>query len=113
MTTLYQFPISHYCEKVRWALDYKKVDYKVQNLLPGLHVKKAMSLCNNSEVPILQHGDHVIHNSSDIISYIDKNFDGNRLTPDDETSKQQSLEWETFVDREMWMLSWSTHGHLL
>ena len=35
--TLYQFPISHYCEKVRWAMDYKKLEYKAKNLLPGLH----------------------------------------------------------------------------
>jgi len=24
---LYIFPISHYCEKARWALDYLNVDY--------------------------------------------------------------------------------------
>lgn len=30
--TLYQFPIPHDCEKVRWALDLKGLDYKTCNL---------------------------------------------------------------------------------
>ncbi|MGR9114583.1 MAG: glutathione S-transferase N-terminal domain-containing protein [Gammaproteobacteria bacterium] len=35
MLTLYRFPVSHYCEKVRWALDYKQLDFQTKNLLPG------------------------------------------------------------------------------
>ena len=27
MITLYQFQFSHFCEKARWALDYKGVPY--------------------------------------------------------------------------------------
>ena len=34
---LYQFCISHYSEKVRWALDYKDIKYQPVNLLPGQH----------------------------------------------------------------------------
>jgi glutathione S-transferase len=35
MITLYQFQFSHYCEKARWALDYKGLAYAPKNLLPG------------------------------------------------------------------------------
>lgn len=38
MLTLYQFPISHYCEKIRWALDFKQLKYNTVNLLPALHI---------------------------------------------------------------------------
>jgi hypothetical protein len=34
---LHQFPISHYCEKTRWNLDAKQLEYRVKNQLPGPH----------------------------------------------------------------------------
>jgi len=54
MLTLYQFPISHYCEKARWALDYKKLDYRKVNLLPGPHMKKTKKLSGKTQVPVLE-----------------------------------------------------------
>lgn len=101
MITLYQFPISHYCEKIRWALDYKKVDYQVVNMLPGLHIKKARRLAGTAEVPILVHDDKVVQNSSEIITYIDENFNGPPLTPVNKDHRDSSLEWESFVDQEL------------
>lgn len=68
MLTLYQFPISHYCEKVRWALDHKKLDYQVKNLLPGMHDGTATKLAGSSSLPILVHDGQAIQNSSDIIN---------------------------------------------
>ena len=41
---LYQFCISHYCEKARWALDYKGINYQTVNLLPGQHVNTIRKL---------------------------------------------------------------------
>ena len=101
MITLYQFPISHYCEKVRWALDYKNIDYRVKNLLPGLHVKKARALTGSAEVPIIKHEKNVISNSSAIISYIDEVFTDKMLTSADNDIRDASLEWERFVDNEI------------
>ena len=72
MITLYQFPISHYCEKARWALDYKHVDHKVKNLLPGIHVKTTKKLAPRSSVPVLVHDNKAIQGSNHIISYLDE-----------------------------------------
>jgi len=59
MIELYQFQFSHYCEKARWALDYKGISYKPRNLLPGLHVKPARKLapetcCRSSSMAVLR-----------------------------------------------------------
>lgn len=91
MLALYQFPISHYCEKVRWALEYKNIEYKKVNLLPGLHAKKAKKLTSNSSLPILVHDKTVMNESSKIISYLDQAFPNNSLTPSDQNLKQEAM----------------------
>ncbi len=101
MLTLYQFPISHYCEKVRWALDFKRLDYQVKNLLPGLHGLTTKKLSAQTAVPILVHDQYVVHGSSHIISYLDETFPEHSLTPKENQLKQQAFEWENFVDTEI------------
>lgn len=101
MITLYQFPISHFCEKARWALDYKNVPYKTKNLLPGPHVKQVMSFAKRSEVPVLRNGNDIVQHSNKIIDYLDEIFPENNLTPVDEEKRINALKWEAFVDKEV------------
>ncbi|RDH86061.1 MAG: glutathione S-transferase [endosymbiont of Galathealinum brachiosum] len=101
MVILYQFPISHFCEKARWALDYKGIPYKVKNLLPGPHVKQVMSIAKRSEVPVLKHEANIIQHSDKIIDYLDEKFTDHRLTPVDDETRVKALEWEAFVDKEV------------
>ncbi|MEQ1559958.1 MAG: glutathione S-transferase family protein [Methyloglobulus sp.] len=101
MLTLYQFPISHYCEKVRWALSYKKLDYQTKNLLPGLHSQKARKLTGLTSLPILVHDGNAVQNSSDIITYLDEKFPETCLTPLDDNLKQEALNWEKFADEQI------------
>ena len=35
---LWQFKYSHYNEKARWALDFKRIPHRRRSLLPGLHI---------------------------------------------------------------------------
>ncbi|MGD8592497.1 MAG: glutathione S-transferase family protein [Gammaproteobacteria bacterium] len=98
MLILYQFPVSHYCEKVRWALDFKGLEYQVTNLLPGAHIKFVQSIAPKTEVPVLRHDTKIIQGSSEIITYLDRVFPDKSLTPSDPALKQQVLDWETFAD---------------
>lgn len=101
MLVLYQFPISHYCEKIRWALSFKKLPYRVKNLLPGPHTRTTKKLAPDTAVPILVHDDRVVQNSSDIISYLDATFPQHGLTPADAELRKESLEWEHYLDKEI------------
>lgn len=101
MLTLYQFPISHYCEKVRWTLDYKQLDYRVKNLLPGLHGLTTKKIAVQSSVPVLVDEKIVIQGSADIITYLDERFPERSLSPEDNHLKEQALEWEKYVDEEI------------
>ncbi len=97
---LYQFTISHYCEKARWALDHKGLEYAVVNLLPGMHVKRVKKITSHSSVPVLAHGGQIIQGSADIISYLDQTFPENSLTPFDAEEKTQAEEWEGLADQQ-------------
>lgn len=96
---LYQFPISHYCEKIRWALDYKGLAYQAVNVLPGKHIKIIKSIAPRSSVPVLRHGGQVIQNSREIITYLDEQFADKPLTPLNESEREQAQYWEDYVDK--------------
>jgi glutathione S-transferase len=98
---LYQFPISHYCEKVRWALDYKGLPYTAKNLLPGLHLRKTKKMAPKSYVPILLDGKVQIQNSRVILDYLDETYPERPLTPTDDKQRQMTEHWETFCDVEI------------
>ncbi len=64
MRTLYQFPLSHYCEKARWMLDFKELEYNAVNLMPGVH--RILTRCKTSKntMPMLRDGDIWISHST-------------------------------------------------
>jgi len=101
MLTLYQFECSHYCEKARWALDYKGLAYRTRNLIPGPHRLVTERLAPRSHVPILVDGERVVQGSSEIIDYLDKRCPGARLTPAGASAAQEAHEWERYLDREI------------
>ncbi|CCK75241.1 MAG: glutathione S-transferase family protein [Oleispira antarctica] len=98
---LYQFPISHYCEKVRWAMDYKGLDYKLKNLLPGLHLRTTKKIAAKSYVPILIDDGEQIQNSHVILNYLDEKYPDKPLSPQDPTLFEKALEWEKYCDIEI------------
>jgi hypothetical protein len=45
---LRQLQLSHYSEKVRWALDLKRIPHIRRSLLPGLHALQARRLTGDT-----------------------------------------------------------------
>ncbi len=107
MLTLYQFQCSHYCEKVRWALDHKGLAYRTRNLVPGLHLHTTKRLAAKSQVPILEERGSpavepaVIQGSAEIIDYLDQTRPEGRLTPVDPSGAALAREWERYLDAEI------------
>ena len=98
---LYQFCISHYCEKARWALDYKGINYQTVNLLPGQHVNTIRKLTGaESSVPVLEHDGQIIQGSAQILDYLDKVFPDKPLLPTDPGLQARALEWEQKLDEQ-------------
>jgi len=101
MIRLYQFPISHYCEKIRWVLDFKKLDHQLINMIPGLHIKQTKKMGLRSAVPILQHENNFVQGSTKIIDYLDKQFPQKSLTPSDKKLESEVLAWENYIDKDV------------
>jgi glutathione S-transferase len=79
---LYQFPISHYCEKVRWVLDYKELPYRIHNQLPGPHAFVNRARTGRTTVPILVEDGHAIRGSHAIALHLESRNDSKRLLPE-------------------------------
>jgi glutathione S-transferase len=101
MIELYQFQFSHYCEKARWALDYKGISYKPRNLLPGLHVKPARKLAPETCLPIIVDGGTAVQDSTAIIDFLDGKYPQRPLTPQDSAQAKAALDWEEYFDEEI------------
>ena len=82
---LYIFPISHYCEKARWALDYLNVDYDLYCLAPGVHADLLAKLgAKGTSLPVLLSEECVIQSSHEIIEWAEHfSCNGRSLNPVD------------------------------
>ena len=100
-TVLYQFPISHYCEKVRWALDLKRVDYAIRNQVPVLHIPVMLKLTRRTQVPVLRVGDYTITDSSRILEFLEQQCPQPPLYFDDPELRFLAQDIEGFADHEL------------
>jgi glutathione S-transferase len=81
---LVTIPISHYCEKARWALDRAGVPYRERAHLQLIHVLAARRAGGGSTVPVLVSPDGVLPDSDEIVAYADaRALPEKRLYPDD------------------------------
>jgi glutathione S-transferase len=68
---LVTIPISHFCEKARWALDRAGVDYDERRHIQIVHQFAARAAGGGTTVPVLKTGDGVFSESAAIMRYAD------------------------------------------
>ena len=73
---LYHFCISHFNEKVRWALDRKRWPHRRTALTPGFHLLRVRWLTGQEKTPVLELDGRILHDSTRIIAELE------RLRPD-------------------------------
>jgi len=96
----YQIPISHFCEKVHWALDFKRLPYQRVSVNP--FTRKELALISQSkQVPIIRHGEQVVCESSAIVTYLDEICPEPPLVPEKEPERRECLEIERIADQEI------------
>jgi glutathione S-transferase len=97
--TLYQFPVSHYCEKARWLLDAKGLAYNLVNLMPGAHRRLTRRLAGGSgSVPVLVDGATALGDSTEIALYLERTYPTPPLLPAAGPERDRVLELEAYFD---------------
>lgn len=110
---LLHFRLSHYNEKVRWALDFKGWEHTREALVPGFHIPRVRLLSGQNKVPVLVIDDRVLVGSSHIIAEIERMRPSPPLYPEDVGERRRALDIERFFDEEVApdvrRLFWSTY----
>ena len=74
---LVTFPVSHFCEKARWALDFWGVPFAEEGHAPPFH--RANS--NGNTVPVLFSGEQLIAGSDEICAFVQRTASRNGHVP--------------------------------
>ena len=98
---LWQFRNSHFNEKVRWALDWKRVPHLRRSLVPGLHIGRALWMTGKKQVPVLSVDGQVTADSTAIIAVLERLVPDPPLYPADPVDRRRALELEDFFDEEL------------
>jgi len=108
MITLYQLHWSHYVEKVRWALDYKQLDWSAVDVDPFTkrqmrHLDCRLALDSGQQlyaVPTIH--DHatgaVVGDSSRILDYLESTYPAPALFPSDVSERKDVTRWMLWLD---------------
>jgi glutathione S-transferase len=68
---LITIPISHYCEKARWALERAGIPYREERHVQGIHRIAARRAGGGQTVPVLVTPDGVLGESEEILVWVD------------------------------------------
>src|SRR6476661_5497266 len=98
---LWQLQISHYNEKVRWALDYKRIPHTRRSVLPGIHMMIARHLAGIETTPVLQLNGEAIGDSTAILAAIEERWPEPPLMPENTLQRRRALRLEEYFDEEL------------
>ncbi|HEX4188325.1 MAG TPA: glutathione S-transferase family protein [Solirubrobacteraceae bacterium] len=78
MLRLVTIPISHYCEKARWALERAGISYREERHVQGLHRVAARRAGGGATVPVLVTPEGAVGESAEILLWVDERTDADR-----------------------------------
>jgi glutathione S-transferase len=95
---LWHFRFSHYNEKARWALDWKRVPHVRRALAAGPHARQMLELSGQQSVPVLELHGRVVPDSTAIIAALEEAVPAPALYPSDPGERARALDLEDHFD---------------
>jgi glutathione S-transferase len=100
MPLLWHIPRSHYSEKVRWALDHKRIAHRREVLGPN-YLLRAWRATGRGKLPILWLDGRAIGDSTRIIAALEARYPEPALYPADAAAREQALALEDYFDEQL------------
>jgi len=97
---LWHIPLSHFNEKVRWALDYKRIAHRRQ-VLGADYLIRAWRATGRGTLPILFLDGRAIGDSTHIIAALEQRYPEPPLYPGDADARQRALALEDYFDEQL------------
>jgi glutathione S-transferase len=94
---LWHIPLSHYNEKVRWALDYKDIAHR-RRVLGSNYLIRVWRATGQGKLPVLWLDSRAIADSTRIIAALEERYPEPPLYPRDAASRQRALALEDDLD---------------
>lgn len=98
---LWHLDVSHYNEKVRWALDFKGSAHTRRAVPPGIHMAVAMAMARQSTLPVLVLDGRAIGDSTAIIEALERRRPDPPLYPEEPDLRERALQLEEYFDVEL------------
>jgi glutathione S-transferase len=101
---LWHIAFSHYNEKARWALDYKRVPHERRAPPPGLMTMLAALWLTRGRCktfPVLELDGERIGDSTRIIEALEERYPEPPLYPEDPDERRRALDLEDFFDEQL------------
>jgi len=96
--TLFGFPHSSFVHIAQLVLMHKEVPYTFHDLESDMGSPKHLALHPFDRVPILQHGDFVLYETSAIVAYLEELFPTPSLEPDTPQGRARMHQWISAVN---------------
>ena len=97
---LWHIPLSHFNEKVRWTLDYKRIAHR-RKVLGADYLIRAWRATGRGTLPILFLEGRAIGDSTRIIAALEERYPEPRLYPGDAAARRRALALEDYFDEQL------------
>jgi glutathione S-transferase len=101
MIELLQFRHSPYNEKVRWALDLKRVPHRRRSLLPGPHLRVVRALTGRSHTPVLVSDGVALDGSARILEWLEQRYPDPPLFPESAQDRAEAMRIQAWFDDDL------------
>lgn len=99
---LITIPMSHYCEKARWALDRLGLVYREERHIQMFHYIRSYMTSGGPNVPVLIDSKRIVPDSTAILQYLEQYADDDmKLYPDDNDLKTEVEQLEDLFDEQL------------
>ena len=101
---LYDAPLSGNCHKVRMLLSFLGLEYdkvSVDTLSGGTQTAEFLRINPRGQVPVLEDDGHIIWDSQAILTYLARQYGGERWMPLDTMTLTRILQWLALSENEL------------